>query len=121
MPFEPQHLECTPASPFEFIRTTWHFLALAMWGGVANYAARVKGGTAHAWSIFELAGEMVISGFVGTLAYVACKEFAVTEWITAATVGMAGHLGSRSVFILERILRAKFARVVPDLGTQCEE
>ena len=111
MPLEPDHITCTPGSPYEFIRTTWHFLALAMWGGVANYAARVKAGTVAGWSIFELAGDMVISGFVGTLAYVTCKEFGVTEGITAATVGVAGHLGSRTVFIVERVLRAKFSKI----------
>lgn len=117
MPFDPDHLQCTPTSPYEFIRTTWQFLALAMWGGVANYAARVKARTVAGWSIFELAGDMVISGFVGTLAYVACKEFGVSEFVTAATVGVAGHLGSRTVFIVERIIRAKFARVLPDAGS----
>ncbi len=108
MPNIQEPMQCIPGSPLDFVRETWHFFALATWGGIANYTARVKSGSIHHFSVFELAGDIVISGFVGTLAYVACREFGMTEWITAATVGIAGHLGSRTVFIIERFVRAKF-------------
>ena len=102
---------CEPGNPIDFIRSTWHFLGLAMWGGIANYAARVKAGIIPHWSIFEMAGDMVISGFVGSMAYILCQEMQMSAYVTGATVGVAGHLGSRSVFIFERIIRDKLAPI----------
>lgn len=102
--------DCPGINPIEFIRSTWHFVLFAVIGGLANYAGRVKDG-ARGWSLHELAGDMLISGFVGTLALLLCRESGVSDYITGATVGMAGHLGSRAVFIAEKVLRARFSKI----------
>lgn len=103
----PNPNDCPGISPIDFIRTTWHFLLFAIIGGLANYASRVKSGQTRGWSLHELAGDMLISGFVGTVALLLCRESGLSDYITGATVGMSGHLGSRALFIAERVIRSK--------------
>lgn len=105
---------CTPENPLVFFKGTWHFIVLAIWGGVANYTYRVRSGKVAHWSLFELAGDTVISGFSGTLAFALCMELHMSQWTTAATVGIAGHLGSRTVFLIEQVLRWKLRFTTDD-------
>lgn len=107
--------DCPEIAPIEFLRSTWHFVLFAIIGGLANYAGRVRSG-GRRWSLHEVAGDMLISGFVGTLALLLCRESGVSEYYTGATVGMAGHLGSRAVFIAERVIRARLGRGIDPPG-----
>lgn len=77
-------------------------VALAGWGGVVNWVQRRKDG--RAFSFVELVGEICVSGFSGLLAFWICEHYEVAPLLTAPVVGVAGHLGSRTVFILEKRL-----------------
>ena len=85
-------------------------LGLAVWGGLVNFRARVKAGKVPAFSIMELVGEMATSGFVGVITFFVCEATGVHPLITAATVGMAGHMGGRSLTLLEEYLINRFKR-----------
>lgn len=81
---------------------------LAMWGGTVNFIQKVRTGEVSRWSITEFIGELVTSGFAGVLTYMICQWGGINAWITAALVGIAGHMGSRAIFRMERWMIRKF-------------
>lgn len=82
-------------------------ISLALWGGTVNYISRLKRGAVQKFSFLELTAEWVISGFAGFLIWLLCQNFGVAEYMTAALVGIAGHMGGRTVFMLENFLNKK--------------
>ena len=83
-------------------------LVLAFWGGLTNYITRVKSGKAEKFSLAELIGEVTIAGFAGVMAFHLCDALGMSYAWTAATVGVAGHMGGRFIFVLETLLKRKF-------------
>lgn len=81
-------------------------LAIAMAGGVANFYGRVKTGEARAFNLAELVGEMFISGSAGIIAYWVFRGLNVNTWFVAAGVGVCGHMGSRFIFLGEKIIES---------------
>lgn len=88
-------------------RDSWLFIVFALWGGVANYVSTVRRGH-RTFSLIELIGELVVSGFSGTLVYALCVAYDITEWLAIALVGVGGHFGSRTVFLVEKYIKARF-------------
>lgn len=95
---------------YSWLTYAW-VLALAAWGGIAGYIRRVKHRTNAHFSLAELVGEIVISGFVGILTFYLCQSANMTGPLSAAMVGAAGHMGSRALYFLEAILRDKLAQI----------
>ncbi len=85
-------------------------LLVAALGGAVSFLQKVKAGEARAFNISEMVGEMVIASFAGMLTYWLCRYFTINEWLMAALVGMAGHAGSRAIFVMEKVAERK---VVP--------
>lgn len=83
-------------------------LVLAMWGGLVNYISRIKSGTVKTFSVVELLGEFVISGFSGFLVYLLAVHLGVDQLLTAVLVGIAGHAGGRTIFFIERAYASRF-------------
>lgn len=79
-------------------------LAVAMIGGALNFYKKWKDGNVRAFNLTEFVGEVVISGACGLLCYWTMKGFGVNEWLTAASVGIVGHMGSRAIFIAENAI-----------------
>lgn len=77
------------------------FVLLAVWGGTVNYINRRKNDKLP-FSVVELVGEWAVSGFAGIITVLICQELGMSVTITAATAGIAGHMGGRSIFLLER-------------------
>lgn len=88
-----------------FIKGSLPFLFFALWGGAANYVLKVKNKLIKRFSILELLGDFVVSGFSGILAYLVANEMGLSTWMTAASVGIAGHLGSQTVTLLEKVIQ----------------
>lgn len=82
------------------------FLLLAVWGGTVNYINRVKK-TGLPFSIVELIGEWAISGFVGIVTIYVCMSMKMGYYETGAIVGIAGHMGGRAIFIMEKWMQDK--------------
>jgi hypothetical protein len=87
--------------------TTWHdwlpwllVLLLAFWGGLVQYFSRVRRKKLP-FSALELVGDMAMSGFVGFLVYFATLWLKIDFLLAIIFVGMAAHLGSRSLFVFE--------------------
>ena len=95
-----------PLTMKSIIPTLW-MAAIAMIGGYVNFRTKVKQGNARAWNITELIGEMFVSGVVGVVTFWIFRGFEINEWLTAAGVAIAGHLGSRGIFMAEKAIEKK--------------
>lgn len=86
------------------INTYLLVLALAVWGGVVNFLFHLRQGRyTGGFSIYALISDIVTSGFAGLLAFWVCSETELlqgTYW-TYVIVGIAGHMGSRTIALLE--------------------
>ena len=80
---------------------------VAIGGGLASFYRKVKSGQARAFNVTELIGEIFVAGFAGLMAYWIFKGFAVNEYLSAAGVGIAGHMGSRALFLAEKIIEER--------------
>ena len=88
-------------------RESWIFVGLAFWGGLCHYLGGVRAGKRRL-SLFELAGDLTYAGFAGVLGITLAQHLGFSDWLTGLTAGIFGHMGSRSIFLLERWLRTKF-------------
>lgn len=89
---------------------TWIWmLLLSVWGGLVNYIRKVREGESQKWSLSEIFGEIVISGFAGIITYLLCSSQGFDPLLTAAMAGISGHMGSRAIFMLENALKKRFS------------
>lgn len=83
-------------------------VALSAWGGIVNYWRKLKAG--GKFSVTELIGEIATSGFSGIITFYLCEAVGMDPLITAATVGIAGHMGGRTIVLLENALCEKISK-----------
>lgn len=91
-------------STYSYLTYFW-VAGLAALGGVISHFKRIDGGTAWSWRRFIQ--DVVTSAFVGVLTFWLCEAAELQPLLTAALVGVSGHMGSRTLFIIERALRNK--------------
>lgn len=89
-------------------------LGLSMWGGVAGFMSKVKRGRAHPFNLMEFVGEIVVSGLVGVCTFFLCEWADLDQLFTAAAVGITGHMGSRGIMLLERVITNRIPGVKHD-------
>ena len=109
-----------PRSPFDLSLLavySW-VIVIAMFGGAANFFRKVKAGEARAFNIAEFVGELFISAFAGVMTYWLCEWANLDKWLTAALVGIAGHMGSRAIFMGEKAFERTWNRVVGSGNTE---
>jgi hypothetical protein len=87
-------------------------VALSLWGGLTQYIRRGR-----PWrglrTVAELIGDLVTSGFSGILTFYLCEASQLQPLVTAALVGISGHMGSRAIFTIERLLTRRFGAKEP--------
>jgi hypothetical protein len=83
---------------------------LSTLGGVSNYFKKVSAGVVRRFSLAELVGDLTISGFVGFITFLLADNAGFDPRITAAMVGVSGHMGSRIIFMFEKLLTKKFSK-----------
>lgn len=87
---------------------TWVWvIGISSLGGVVSFWQKLKTGTARPFNFAELLGEITGSAFVGIITFLLCKNYGFNELITAALVGITGHMGSRAMMLFERVLEKK--------------
>lgn len=91
--------------PPDSVFTAFWVLVLSTWGGIAGYVRKIKQGMTKRFSVTEMIGEIIISSFVGVITYFLCKSSGVDETVSAALVGLSGHMGSRAIYVIEVFLR----------------
>jgi len=83
----------------------WFFvLIMPSIGGFVGWYAKVVQGTSRPFNIMELIGEMVTSGFVGVVAFMVAQDAGYTVGTSAAISGVCGHMGTRILFLIEKII-----------------
>ena len=83
--------------------------ALSAWGGVVGWIRKRRDGHARPFSFTELVGEIMTSAFAGVLTFWLCEAAGFNPLITAALIGISGHMGSRAIFHLERWAEERFS------------
>lgn len=91
---------------FTYVTYLW-VLLLSVWGGIANYVGKVKKGISR-FSLMEIVGEVVVSGFAGLMTYYICYAANTPEVVSAVAVGISGHMGARIITQFEQMVARKF-------------
>lgn len=81
---------------YTLITYAWVF-ALSAWGGFVSFWRKLKAGKARPFNVMELVGELFTSAFAGVLTFWLCEAARIDPLLTAAFVGIAGHMGSRAI------------------------
>jgi hypothetical protein len=92
-------LEKDPTT-YGLITYAWVF-ALSAWGGFVSFWRKLKSGKARPFNVMELLGELFTSAFVGVLTFWLCEAGGIDPLLTAAFVGITGHMGSRAIGLFE--------------------
>lgn len=90
-------------------------LLLSVLGGAVSYVHRVRTGMTRRFNLPELVGDMFISGFVGVITFYLCEWAQFDKLLTAALVGIAGHMGSRALFLAEKVIERKIDGILKRL------
>lgn len=88
------------------------FVLLAMIGGTINYVSRVRRNAAHKFSVVELLGEWVVSGFVGVLTIYLGLAFNWPMPLIGFACGISGHMAGRIVYMLDNRASAWVEKLV---------
>ena len=99
-------LDKDPTS-YSFLTYLWVF-GLSSLGGVISFLNKLKKGHARAFNIAEFVGEISASAFAGVITFWLCENAEITPLVTAAFVGVSGHMGSRAIMLFEDYLARKF-------------
>lgn len=92
---------------YSLVTYLWVFL-LAMLGGIVNFMRKLQAGRARVFNLVEFIGEIVTSAFAGVITFWLCENAGFSPLVTAAFVGISGHMGSRAIFMFENWLKNKF-------------
>jgi NhaP-type Na+/H+ and K+/H+ antiporter len=87
-------------------------MVLSSWGGFVSYTRKVRTGIVSRYSMVEFIGEISTSAFTGMITFYLCEASNISPLLTAAMVGISGHMGSRAIFCFEQWLQKKAAKVV---------
>ena len=96
---------------FSLLTYGWVVLLAAL-GGVASFVRKLRAGVVRSWNLAELAGEIVVAGFTGIITFFLCEAAGIDRMMTAALVGISGHMGSRALFMLEKLLEDRAGRML---------
>lgn len=98
---------------YSILTYAWVF-GLSALGGAVSFIRKVKQGHARAWNFVEFFGELSTSAFAGVITFWLCEWAGFHPLMTAAFVGISGHMGSRAIFQLESFFEGKFPGKVKD-------
>lgn len=103
--------------PTTWSGATWALaMAMAVGGGVVNWYAKVKQGHTRVFNFVELIGEVFVSGFVGLAVFMGLAGFGYPEGVCACAAGISGHMGTRLLFVIERVAEARLRKLAETGG-----
>ena len=89
--------------PTTWAAGTWALaIAMAVGGGIVNWYTRLRRGHVRVFNFIELFGEIFASGLVGLGTFMGLAGLEQPVGVCAAGAGIAGHMGTRLLFALER-------------------
>lgn len=86
---------------YSLLTYAW-IITLSATGGIISYLKKAK-----KFSPLELMAEILTAGFVGVITFWLCEQALIDPLTTAALVGISGHMGSRALFMLERLFKGQ--------------
>lgn len=101
-------IEKDPTS-YSFLTYGWVF-ALAIAGGIVSFYRKLQKGSVRVFNLIEFLGEIVTSAFAGVITFWLCENANLSPLVTAALVGISGHMGSRAIFMFEDWLAKQFPK-----------
>jgi len=93
-------------STYSLITYLW-VTGLASWGGLVSFFRRVKSGETRVCNVLELIGEITTSAFTGLITFWLCESAQIDPLVSAALVGISGHMGSRAIYQMERWVQTR--------------
>ena len=84
-------------------------LGIALLGGLVSWYAKIQAGTLRYFNLSALIGELATSAFAGLLTFWLCDYLNAPHALTAALVGVAGHMGANAISQIEKWAQAKFS------------
>ena len=97
------------SDPTTWPAITWIIaLVMSLSGGLINWISHKAGQTP--FKIFELLGELFTSGFVGIGIFMLLDSLHQPLGICAASAGIGGHMATRFLFLVERIVEARLIK-----------
>lgn len=88
-------------SNYTLLTYLWVIL-IATWGGAVNFYRKIRDGHSRPFNVVEFIGEIATSAFVGVLTFWMCEAASINPLLTAAMVGISGHMGSRAIWQFEK-------------------
>ena len=82
-------------------------LAISLLGGLVGWYSKVRKGQLQATNLMALIGELCTSALSGLLAFYLCEYLNMAPVLTAAVVGVAGHMGTRGINWIEDTLKRR--------------
>jgi hypothetical protein len=81
---------------------------LAVGGGLVSYMHKLQIGVRSPFSLIEFFGELITAGFTGLITFWLCESTGISPLLTAVFVGISGHMGSRALYVIEKIMESRF-------------
>jgi hypothetical protein len=96
-------------TPFSYDLVTYLWvLGWAAMGGFVSFMRKLREGSARAFNFVEFIGELFTSAFVGVLTFWICEWAGLSQMLSAVFIAITGHMGSRALFIAEKIAQKWF-------------
>ena len=88
---------------------------MALSGGLINWLGNSKSIKDGHFKIFELFGELFTSGFVGVGIFMLTDSVGQPMGVSAACAGIGGHMATRFLFLVERIIESRLLKASVDV------
>jgi len=88
-------------STYSLLTYLW-VIAISSWGGMVSFYRKMRMGYSRPFNVVEMVGEISTSAFVGVLTFWMCEAASINPLISAALIGISGHMGSRAIWQFER-------------------
>lgn len=93
-------------STYSALTYAW-VIGLSTWAGIVSFLRKMRAGEVKIFNITQFIGEIVTSGFVGVMTFFLCEYAGFSQLLTAALVGISGHMGSRAIMLMESLAEQK--------------
>lgn len=99
--------------------TVFQYILIIILGAIGGLVARLQiliCTGIHCWkcALGRLAVDSITSGFCGLLAFWACESINMKPLLTAVMIGITGHMGSRAIFLIEKLIISKCKKIADE-------